>query len=104
MMWKKRPPAAPNPQPGWMQLAPGVQVSADDTGLAFLDPATGRIFVANGTARSLWLSAAKGLSIPETAQEIATDFGIARDLAERDIRTFVAGLEQNGLTVREAKS
>jgi hypothetical protein len=85
---------------GWLQIAPGVQVSGDDRGLAFLDLSTGRIFVGNQIAGLIWLSASKGLSIDKTAEEIAARFEAPRDLVERDIRVFVEGLERNGLAVR----
>lgn len=92
-----------NDPPGefrWLRIAPGVQVSADDSGLAFLDASTGQVFVGNRVTGLIWLSASKGLSFDETAGRIAARFAVARDIVERDIRLFLEELERYGLCFR----
>jgi hypothetical protein len=101
-----RPVVLPDPvigldNAGQLKLAPGVQISADASGLMLLDPFTGRIFVGNRVAALTVLGASEGLAIDKVAGEIATRFGIARNEAERDIRAFVEDLERNGLTGEE---
>ncbi len=87
----------------WLIIASGVQVSADEGGLACLDTLTGRVFVNNQVAALIWLSASRGLSIEKAAEDLATRFGITQDRAERDIRAFVERLERFGLAVPGAK-
>lgn len=94
---------APAEADRWLSIAPGVQVSADEDGLAVLDTSTGRVFADNPAAASIWLSASKGLTIQQAAEELSTRFGIARDRAERDIRAFVESMVRNGLAVRGAE-
>jgi hypothetical protein len=87
----------------WLIIAFGVQVSADERGLACLDTLTGRVFVDNQVAALIWLSASRGLSLEKAAEDLATRFGITQDRAERDIRAFVQRLERFELAVRGIK-
>ena len=91
---------APQETDRWLIISPGVQISADEEGLTFLNTLTGRIFVDNRIAALIWFSASSGLSIEKTAEDLSKRFGIAQDRAERDIRVFVEHLERAGLAVQ----
>ena len=88
---------SPDADQWWPALAAGVEASADGEGLALLDTLTGRLFVSNQVAASIWLGASKGLSLDEVAEEIAMRFGVARERAKLDIQAFVGLLERHGL-------
>jgi len=50
----------------------------------------------NSTGSLLWKQLADGASADELAERLVDTFGIERELAERDVRTFLAELDAQG--------
>ena len=83
-----------------LAVAPEVQVSVHDDGLALLHIPTGRVFLCNRTGSRIWQGVVKGLSADAITEEISRECGVARDLVERHTAAFVTELERRGLLTR----
>ena len=84
------------------QVAAGPTITVSRSGgeLAIFDTTTAQIFVCNEVGTRIWEGLCGGRSVEEISSEIAVDFGVSRDRARQDARTFLLELEHFGLLVR----
>ena len=63
-------------------------------------PARREIHELDETATFLWSVLAKDRDVPELVEALCGEFEVEPDLADRDVRAFLAELEGKGLIVR----
>lgn len=66
------------------QPAAGVLACEYDGGTALLSFATGRYFTLNDTASALWARLAAALTVDEAARDLASEYEISFEIAQRD--------------------
>lgn len=62
-----------------------------------IDLRASRYFSLNPTGTLLWKLLAEGAAAEELTDKLAADYSLDRDLAARDVSTFLASLEGGGL-------
>ncbi len=90
----------PNKSP--LAISPDTRVSQHAEGLTLLHIPSGKIFVCNRTAARIWQGATEGRCLDELSEEMSRQFRIAREIAQRDIRSIVSQMELHGLIVLRA--
>ncbi len=65
--------------------------------IVLLDSRSDAYLGLNHSAAIVWSALASGKTTAEAAEELVKTFGIAADVASRDVASLVADLEQRGL-------
>ena len=86
-----------------LALAPDARVSLHDGGIAFLNIATGKIFLSNETGSEIWQGLDAGMSVDAIAGKISAECGVRWDLVWRQTSSFIMELERRGLVIRKAE-
>jgi len=76
--------------------------SIHDDGLVILDRRSGRLFTSNQTGARIWRGIERQLSLDAIADEIGSEYQIARITAREHTARFLAELERNNLVERRA--
>src|SRR5690349_10001191 len=85
-------------------IAPDARVSLHDGGIAFLNIATGKLFLSNETGSRIWQGVVAGMNMDAIAGKISQECGVGWDLVRRQTSSFVMELESRGLIIRKAQS
>jgi hypothetical protein len=85
-------------------VAPDARVALHDGGIAFLNIATGKLFLSNETGSEIWKGLAAGMSLDAIAGKISSECGVGWDLVWRHISSFITELETRGLIIRKVES
>ncbi|MEB3291598.1 MAG: PqqD family protein [Synechococcales bacterium] len=79
-------------------MVPFSALTSNPDGFAF-NVTTGESYTLNPCAQNILQRLRSGESLPQVVQAIATEFGIAQSIVERDIADFSQQLRTLGLTV-----
>ena len=66
-----------------------------------LDSETEKHYLLNELGGKVWTGIVQGRPLEGTIRAIQREYAVSRDRAERDVETFLAGLEAERLIVRE---
>lgn len=83
-------------------VSPFVRVSVHDDGLALLHIQSGKVFLCNRIGSRIWQGLSVGCTPEDVADQISRQYGVGRDIAEKDTFSFVGELERRGLMTRTA--
>jgi hypothetical protein len=86
------------------RAAADVRASVSGDGLVLLDVKGGQMFGSNTVGARIWQLLESRRTSGEIARQLASDYGIPLDVAERDVRSFVADLVTRGLLQAEPAS
>lgn len=84
--------------------SPAVKASISEDGLVLLDVDGGLVLASNAVGARIWQLLEERRSRADIAQQLAGEYAIALDRAERDVATFVAALMARGLVTTERRS
>jgi hypothetical protein len=73
-----------------------------DGEVVVLDLEGSAYFTVSRSGRTLWPLVVGGTSVEELADQLVERFSLERDVAERDVRSFLDSLEREGLLERPA--
>jgi len=82
---------------------PEAAASIHDDGVVILDNRSGRLFTSNQTGARIWRCIERQLPFESIADEIASEYQIARTTAQEHTARFLAELERHNLIERGAK-
>jgi Coenzyme PQQ synthesis protein D (PqqD) len=94
----------PEEDPASIAVAPDARVALHDGGIAFLNIATGKLFLSNETGSEIWRGLVAGMSLDAIARKISSECGVGWDLVWRHMSSFIAELESRGLIIRKVES
>ena len=83
--------------------SPAVKASISSDGLVLLDVEGGVVLASNPVGARIWQLLAERRSRTEVAHQLAGEYAIALDRAERDVATFVAALMARGLVTMDGR-
>jgi len=83
---------------------PEATASFHDDGVVILHAGKGTLYKSNGTGARIWRGIEQQLSLEAIADEISSEYQIARAAAREDTVRFLTALEHNALIRREAVS
>lgn len=83
--------------------SPAVKASISTDGLVLLDVDGGLVLASNPVGARIWQLLAERRSSTEIARNLAGEYAIALDRAERDVATFVAALLARGLVTTDGR-
>lgn len=81
---------------------PEAVASIHDDGILILHTGAGRLFTSNGTGARIWRGVERRLPLEAIAEEIGSQYNIARATARDHTAHFLAELERHTLIRREA--
>ncbi len=81
-----------------------VKASISSDGLVLLDMNGGLVLASNVVGARIWQLLEERRSRTHIAQQLANEYSIAIDRAERDVAAFVAALIARGLLTPDARS
>lgn len=81
---------------------PEAVASFHDGGIVILHTGAGRLFTSNGTGAHIWRGVERQLPLEAIAEEISSEYDIARTTARDHTAHFLAELERHTLIRREA--
>jgi len=98
----RRPEAVPNP--GWDEPAVSSDVRSVVEGgnLVLLHIGKGFMFRSNPTGARIWQGLVDRRPRRRIAEELSLEFGVPREVVERDVDEFIADLESHGLLGRRS--
>jgi hypothetical protein len=77
--------------------SPAVRASISGDGLVLLDVHDGQLFASNLVGARIWQLLEARRTRRDIAAQLASDYGIAVEIAERDVAAFVGDLVTRGL-------
>ncbi len=81
-------------------VSPEAAASIHDDGLVILDNRSGRLFSSNRTGADIWRRIGQQVPVESIADEISSEYQIARNTAQEHIARFLAELERHHLIER----
>jgi hypothetical protein len=82
--------------------SPSVRASISSDGLVLLDVDGGLVLSSNVVGARIWELIAQQRTALEIAAQLANDYGVPLDRAQRDVSLFVADLSARGLVAGES--
>lgn len=86
---------------GRLQVSPVVRASISGDGLVLLDVQGGLLLASNPIGARVWQLLEERRTQAEIAGQLAADYGISFERAERDVAAFVADLAGRGLVTED---
>ena len=80
-----------------MKLSAQVRSTHNEDGAVVLDVLHGQMFRANLVGSRILELLEQGCTETQIGEELAVQFGVSRDVIQRDVREFFAHLEKHGL-------
>jgi hypothetical protein len=80
---------------------PQAAASFNDRGIVILDTGKGCLFSSNGTGARIWCGLEQQLPVEVIAEQISSEYQIARSTAREHTLSFLTALEQQALVQRE---
>lgn len=84
-----------------LRVSPAVRASISTDGLVLLDVHGGMLLASNPIGARVWELLEQHRTRAEIAGQLATDYSISFERAERDVAAFVADLAARGLIVED---
>lgn len=84
-----------------LRISQAVRASVSGDGLVLLDVQGGLLLASNAIGARIWQLIEQQCTPREIARQLAADYGVSLERAERDVSAFVAALTSRGLVTQE---
>lgn len=87
-----------------VRIAEHVRASVSDDGLVLLDVEGGVMLAANAVGARIWQLLEEQQSLDQIARQLAIDYGVPLERADRDLGAFVASLAARGILTEDGRT
>jgi hypothetical protein len=87
-----------------VRISEHVRASVSDDGLVLLDVEGGVMLAANAVGARIWRLLEEEHSLDRIARQLAIDYGVPLERADRDLCAFVASLAVRGIVTQDGQT
>jgi len=87
-----------------VRIAEHVRASVSYDGLVLLDVEGGVMLAANAVGARIWQLLEEQQSLDQIARQLAIDYGVPLERADRDLGAFVASLAARGIVTEDGRT